>query len=37
MGVSEFNMDELLPQGFKSSLPTIEEFEDGLKNLDDGK
>ena len=35
MGVSEFQLTELLPEELKSSLPTIEEIEQDLKNLDE--
>ncbi|MGB1315213.1 MAG: PDDEXK nuclease domain-containing protein [Chitinophagales bacterium] len=31
MGVSEFNLTEILPEDLKSSLPTIEEIEEELK------
>ena len=31
MGVSEFNLTEILPEELKSSLPTIEEIENELK------
>lgn len=34
MGVSEFDFTEILPDEFKSSLPTIEEIENELKKLD---
>ncbi len=32
MGVSEFTFTELIPENLKSSLPTIEEIENKLKN-----
>ncbi len=32
MGVSEFQLTEILPDNLKSSLPTIEEIENELKN-----
>ena len=32
MGVSEFELTEVLPENLKSSLPTIEEIEEELKN-----
>jgi len=32
IGVSEFQLTEILPDELKSSLPTIEEIENGLKN-----
>jgi predicted nuclease of restriction endonuclease-like (RecB) superfamily len=31
MGISEFQLTEILPDNLKSSLPTIEELEQGLK------
>lgn len=34
MGISEFQFTEVLPDELKSSLPTIEEIENELKNLD---
>ena len=37
MGVSEFTLDELLPPDLKSNLPTIEEFEQQLKKLEDAE
>ena len=37
MGVSEFTLDELLPPDLKSNLPTIEEFEQQLKKLDNAQ
>ena len=33
IGVSEFSFTEILPEEFKSSLPTIEELEQEFKNL----
>lgn len=35
MGVSEFQFIEVLPENLKSSLPTIEEIENSLKNLEE--
>ena len=32
IGISEFQLTEILPEEFKSSLPTIEEIENELKN-----
>lgn len=32
MGVSEFQLTEILPEELKSSLPTIEEIEQELKS-----
>jgi hypothetical protein len=32
MGISEFQFTEILPDNLKSSLPTIEEIENELKN-----
>ena len=34
MGVSEFQLTEILPENLKSSLPTIEEIENELKYFD---
>ena len=34
IGVSEFQFTEILPEGIKSNLPSIEEIENELKNLD---
>lgn len=34
IGVSEFQFTEILPDGIKSSLPSIEEIENELKNID---
>ena len=34
MGVSEFTFTEIIPEKFKSSLPTIEEIETGLRDDD---
>jgi predicted nuclease of restriction endonuclease-like (RecB) superfamily len=34
MGVSEFQITEILPESLKSSLPTIEEIENEFKNLE---
>ncbi len=33
MGVSEFNLTEIIPDNLKSSLPTIEEIENELKEI----
>jgi len=33
MGVSEFNLEKLLPDNLKSSLPSIEELEEELKKI----
>ncbi|HSD08902.1 PDDEXK nuclease domain-containing protein [Flavobacterium sp.] len=35
MGISEFQFTEILPDNLKSSLPTIEEIESELKNLEE--
>jgi hypothetical protein len=35
MGVSEFQITEILPENLKSSLPTIEEIENELGNLEE--
>ncbi len=32
MGISEYQLSELFPKDFKSSMPTIEELEKGLKD-----
>ncbi len=34
IGVSEFQFTEMLPEGIKSSLPSVEELENELKNLE---
>jgi hypothetical protein len=34
MGISEFQFTEIVPEELKSSLPSIEEIEQELKNLD---
>jgi len=34
MGVSEFTLNKVLPDNLKSSLPSIEELEEQLKNMD---
>jgi hypothetical protein len=34
IGVSEFNFTQVLPDNLKSSLPTVEEIENELKNLE---
>lgn len=34
IGVSEFQFTEILPEGIKSNLPSIEEIENELKNMD---
>jgi len=33
IGVSEFNLEKILPQNLKSKLPTVEEFEEELQQL----
>ena len=33
IGVSEFNVKELLPENLKSKLPTVEEVEEELNKL----
>ena len=35
MGVSEFEITEILPDSLKSSFPTIEEIENELRKLED--
>ena len=35
MGVSEFSLTEVLPDELKGSLPTVEEIENDLKQLED--
>jgi len=35
MGVSEFEITEILPENLKSSLPTVEEIEKELRSLED--
>ena len=37
IGVSEFELTEILPDNLKSSLPTIQEFEDELQELLDNE
>ncbi len=32
IGISEFQLTEIIPEDLKSSLPTIEEIENELKN-----
>ena len=32
MGISEYQLSKLFPKDFKSSMPTIEELEKGLKS-----
>ncbi len=32
MGISEYQLSQLFPKDFKSSMPTIEELEKGLKD-----
>ena len=32
MGISEYQLSKLFPKDFKSSMPTIEELEKGLKD-----
>lgn len=34
IGVNEFQFIEILPEGIKSSLPSIEEIENELKNIE---
>ena len=34
IGVSEFNLEKILPDNLKSSLPSIEELEEELKKID---
>ena len=34
IGISEYELSELIPENYQSALPTIEEIEDGLLNLD---
>jgi len=34
IGVSEYELSKLLPENYKSALPSIEEIEDGLKDID---
>lgn len=36
IGVSEFNVKELLPESFKSKLPTVEEVEEELNKFVEG-
>lgn len=31
IGISEYELSKLIPENFKSSLPTIEEIEEGLR------
>ena len=33
-GVTEYQLTKLFPEEFKSSLPTIEEIEEELKNVE---
>lgn len=35
MGISEFQLTEILPEELKASLPTIEEIEEDLRKLDE--
>lgn len=35
MGVSEFTLTEILPEELKGSLPTIEEIEEDLNQLEE--
>jgi len=35
MGVSEFTLTEVLPENLKGSLPTVEEIEEDMKQLND--
>ena len=32
IGISEYELNRLMPENFKSSLPTIEEIENQLKD-----
>ena len=34
IGISEYQLSKLLPDNFKSSLPSIEELEEELKNME---
>ena len=34
IGISEYELSSLLPEDFKSSLPTIEEIENELKTIE---
>jgi hypothetical protein len=36
MGVSEYNLVETLPDNLKGSLPTVEEIEQDLRQLQEG-
>jgi len=33
IGVSEYELSNLLPENYKSALPSIEEIEEGLKDM----
>jgi hypothetical protein len=35
MGISEFQLTEILPEELKASLPTIEEIEQDLKKIEE--
>jgi predicted nuclease of restriction endonuclease-like (RecB) superfamily len=37
IGVSEFNLEKMLPPNLKSTLPTVEEFEEELQNIIDSQ
>jgi hypothetical protein len=37
IGISEYTLSKLLPENFKSSLPSIEEIENELNNDDNNK
>ena len=34
IGISEYELSKLLPENYKSALPSIEEIEEGLKGID---
>jgi len=34
IGISEYELSKLLPENYKSALPSIEEIEEGLKDMD---
>jgi hypothetical protein len=35
MGVSEFTLTEILPEELRGSLPTVEEIEEDMKQLEE--
>jgi hypothetical protein len=37
MGVSDYHLSDAIPEELKSSLPTIEEVEEELKNINENK